>query len=392
MTSYETVVIGAGAAGLMCAIEAGNRGRRVLVVDHANRVGPKILISGGGRCNFTNLYAEPEMYICGNEHFAKSAMSRYSSADFVALVERYGIAYHEKTLGQLFCDGPASQIVGMLVRECEEAGVTIQTSCAVESVVHEGGRFQVATAKDVIDSETLVIAAGGPSIPKMGSTAFAHQVARQFGVPVTETRPGLVPFTFEAELLEMFAELSGLSVDVMVTCGGVPWHEAMLFTHRGLSGPAILQASSYWRQGDEIEIDLLPGVNDPAAHLQDQRKRHSASEMGYIMGALLPRRLAVALMGPDAKAPVQSFSNKELGELANMLKHWRTTPHGTEGYRTAEVTVGGVDTDALSSRTMEVRGTPGLYFVGEAVDVTGPLGGYNFQWAWSSGYAAGQVV
>jgi predicted Rossmann fold flavoprotein len=392
MTSYDTTIIGAGAAGLMAAIEAGRRGRQVLVLDHAEKIAPKILISGGGRCNFTNLFADPELYISENPHFAKSAMSRFTSADFIAMVERHEIAYHEKKLGQLFCDGPAQQIVDMLVAECEEAGVVIQTSCSVETVAREGDSFQIATALGALTSETLVVATGGPSIPKMGSTSYAYHLARQFGHNVTETRPGLVPFTFEGEALEAFAELSGLSVDTVVTCGGVPWRENILFTHRGLSGPAILQASSYWHQGDEVVIDLLPDMADPTERLSEQREKHPALELAYVLGAMLPRRLAVALCGPDSTAPIQSFSNKELGELSHMLKHLTLSPHGTEGYRTAEVTVGGVDTDGLSSQTMESRSTPGLYFVGEAVDVTGPLGGYNFQWAWSSGFAAGQVA
>jgi predicted Rossmann fold flavoprotein len=392
MTSYDTTIIGAGAAGLMCAIEAGRRGRRVLVVEHADKVGKKILISGGGRCNFTNLFADPEMYISGNPHFPKSALSRYTSADFIALVERHGIAYHEKKLGQLFCDGSASQVVDMLLRECEESGVTIWTSCAVQEVAREGDGFRVETAQGVVESASLVVATGGLSIPKMGATAFAHHLARQFGMAVTETRPGLVPFTFQGEALEDLASLSGLSADTIVTCGGVPWRENILFTHRGLSGPAILQASSYWHQGDEVVIDLLPEMADPTPHLAQQRERHPATELGFVLGAMLPRRLAVALCGPDSAAPIQSFSNKEIGELSHMLKHWTLQPQGTEGYRTAEVTVGGVDTDGLSSQTMEARTVPGLYFIGEAVDVTGPLGGYNFQWAWSSGFAAGQVA
>lgn len=392
MATYDTIVIGAGAAGLMCAMEAGRRGRRVLVIDHAEAVGKKILISGGGRCNFTNLHAVPDLYISENPHFAISALSRYTSADFIAMIEQHKIAYHEKKLGQLFCDGGAGQVVDMLVSECEAAGVEIVTSCAVTEVAREGDGFRLATANGILESESLVVATGGLSIPKMGATGFAHTLARQFGLRVTETRPGLVPFTFESPALESFAGLAGLSVDTIVTCNGVPWRENILFTHRGLSGPAVLQASSYWHEGDSIEINLIPNVPDPVAHLASQRERHPATVLAYVLGAMIPRRLAVDLTGPDSTAPIQSFSNAEIAELSHMLKHWTIWPHGTEGYRTAEVTVGGIDTNDLSSQTMESRATPGLYFVGEAVDVTGPLGGYNFQWAWASGFAAGQVA
>ncbi len=392
MATYDTIVLGAGAAGLMCAIEAGKRGRQVLLLDHAEKVGKKILISGGGRCNFTNLHAIPDVFISENPHFPISALSRYTSADFIEMVERYGIAYHEKTLGHLFCDGSASQIVDMLVRECQDAGVEIRTSCAVTEVAREDEGFRLATAKGDVESESLVVATGGRSIPKMGATGFAHKLARQFGLRLTETRPGLVPFTFQSPALESFAGLAGLSVDTTVTCGGVAWRENILFTHRGLSGPAILQASSYWHQGDAVEIDLIPKIENPVVHLANQRERHPATVLAYVLGAMLPRRLAVDLTGPDSTAPIQSFSNAEIAELGQMLKHWTIYPHSTEGYRTAEVTVGGVDTDDLSSRTLEARGLPGLYFIGEAVDVTGPLGGYNFQWAWSSGHAAGQVA
>ncbi len=392
MKICDTVVIGAGAAGLMCAIEAGKRGRQVVVLDHAEAVGKKILISGGGRCNFTNLHAVPDLYISENPHFAISALSRYTSADFIEMVERYGIKYHEKKLGQLFCDGGAGQIVDMLVAECEAVGVEIHTSCSVTDVGREGDRFRLQTDFGDVDAESVVIATGGLSIPKMGATGFAHQLAKKFGLRVTETRPGLVPFTFESPALESFAGLAGISVDTTVTCGGVPWRENILFTHRGLSGPAILQASSYWHEGEPIEIDLVPAFPDPVAHLSDQRQRHPATVLAYVLGAMIPRRLAVDLTGPDSTAPIQSFSNAELTELTHMLKHWTIWPHSTEGYWTAEVTVGGVNTDDLSSQTMESRNTPGLYFIGEAVDVTGPLGGYNFQWAWASGFAAGQVA
>ena len=393
MTSdYDAIIVGGGAAGLMCAIEAGNRGRRVLVVEHAEEVGKKILISGGGRCNFTNHLAVPEMYLSDNPRFAISALRRYTSADFIALVERHGIAYHEKKLGQLFCDDSAKQIVDMLCAECTEANVEITTSCEVTGVEREVERFSVTTTLGQLSCDSLVIATGGLSIPKMGATGFAHDLARQFGVAMTETRPGLVPFTFRPPILDMFNSLSGVSADASVTCSGVAWRENILFTHRGLSGPAILQASSFWHQGDEIKIDLLPDVEDALVLLRERRSRRLEIELAPFLGEYIPRRLAFALCEPDATSKLSSLSNKRLEEIAQALKHWVLTPDDTEGYRTAEVTVGGVSTTSLSSQTMEARNVPGLYFVGEAVDVTGPLGGYNFQWAWASGYCAGQVV
>ena len=390
--NYDIIIVGGGAAGLMCAIEAGKRGRRVLVLEHSERVGKKILISGGGRCNFTNLLADPEVYVSENPRFMISALTRYTSADFIGLVDRHDIAYHEKRLGQLFCDDSAKQIVQMLLRECNEGAVEIRPSCAVAGVEHEGERFHVATALGPVSAESLVVATGGLSIPKMGATGFAHALARRFGLRVTETRPGLAPFTFRQPAVELFSSLAGVSVDTSVTCDGVAWRENTLFTHRGLSGPAILQASSFWREGSEVEIDLLPDMEDPAGHFEDERKRRPNAELVSLVGGLMPRRLAQALCGPTGSRPLRSMSDKEVADLARSLKHWIVRPDGTEGYRTAEVTVGGVDTMGLSSRTMEARDVPGLYFVGEAVDVTGPLGGYNFQWAWASGYCAGQVA
>lgn len=393
MTSdYDTIIVGGGAAGLMCAIEAGNRGRRVLVLEHTEEVGKKILISGGGRCNFTNLLAVPEMYLSYNPRFAISALSRYTSADFTSLVKRHGIAYHEKKLGQMFCDGSAKQIVAMLCRECDEANVEIATSCSVMNVECEGARFRVATTLGPLWCDSLVVATGGLSIPKMGATGFAYDLATRFGIAVTATRPGLVPFTFRPPTLDILHSLSGVSVDTSVTCGGISWRENLLFTHRGLSGPAILQASSFWRDGNDIEIDLLPDVEDALVLLRERRARRLEIELAAFVGEFIPKRLALAICEPDAASKLSSLSNKRLKQLAESLKHWILTPDATEGYRTAEVTVGGIDTAALSSQTMEARGVPGLYFVGEAVDVTGPLGGYNFQWAWASGYCAGQVV
>ncbi|MQG75900.1 MAG: NAD(P)/FAD-dependent oxidoreductase [SAR202 cluster bacterium] len=390
--NYDVVVIGGGAAGLMCAIEAGRRGRRVLVLEHADKVGKKILISGGGRCNFTNLGAVPDLYISENPQFAISALSRYTSADFIGLVEQHGIAYHEKTLGQLFCNGSSTQILDMLLQECSDANVEIRTSCTMTGVKREDAGFRVSTSSDSVSAESLVVATGGLSIPKMGATGLAYSLARQFGMAMTEVKPGLVPFTFRPPTLDLFNNLSGVSLGTAVTCDGVTWQESMLFTHRGLSGPAILQVSSYWRRGSEVTIDLLPHVEDAQAHFDDERARRPGTELATVVGRLMPKRVAQAMCGTLATRPLRTLSNTELANFAQSLKCWVVTPDGTEGYRTAEVTVGGVSTDGLSSRTMETKNVPGLYFIGEAVDVTGPLGGYNFQWAWASGYCAGQIA
>jgi predicted Rossmann fold flavoprotein len=392
LDNYDVIVVGGGAAGLMCGIEASKRGRRVLVLEHAEKVGKKILISGGGRCNFTNLLAVPDVYVSENPSFAISALSRYTSADFIGLVERHGIAYHEKKLGQLFCDDSAAQIVDMLLQECLDGAVDIQTSCTVASVEREGDEFQIITALGSVSAESLVIATGGLSIPKMGATGFAYATARQFGLPVTEIRPGLVPFTFRPPTLDLFNSLAGVSVDTSVTCNGVSWRENTLFTHIGLSGPAILQASSFWREGSAVEIDLLPDVQNAVAHFRDERTHRPNTELATVVGGLVPRRLAQTLCGANGSRPLRSIQDKELTGFAQSLKHWTVRPDGTEGYRTAEVTTGGIDTAGLSSQTMEARAVPGLYFVGEEVDVTGPLGGYAFQWAWASGYCAGQAA
>jgi predicted Rossmann fold flavoprotein len=374
----------------MCAIEAGKRGRRVLDVERNQQAGRKILISGGGRCNFTNLYASPEQYISDNPNFARSAMARYTPSDIIDLIERHGIAYHEKKLGQLFCNGSARQVVDMLVAECRETGVVILTDCQVDGISKVEGGFEVQTSSGDFTCESLVIAAGGLSIPKMGATDFGLQVARQFSVPVTETRPGLVPLRFDGDDLAFCQALAGVSIDVEVSCNGQAFRENLLFTHRGISGPAVLQISSYWREGDEIAIDLMPGedVDEVLAE---------ASARGRGMLRLLDlrhaRRFAQAWSERYSySGTLYSLSKRQQEELSQRLKSWRLTPSGTEGYEKAEVTVGGVDTRALSSRTMECRDVPGLYFVGEAVDVTGWLGGYNFQWAWASGFAAGQAV
>ena len=390
--NYDVVIIGGGAAGLMCAITAGHRGRRVLVVEHADKPGKKILISGGGRCNFTNLDATPEVYISQNPSFAISALSRYTSADFIALVEHHGIAYHEKTLGQLFCNDSSTQILSMLLQECNNANVVMRTACNVSGVKRAGEGFNVTTSFGSVSTESLVVATGGLSIPKMGATGWAYSLARQFDLEMTEIRPGLVPFKFMPPKLDLFKSLSGVSLVADVTCSGSTSRAGMLFTHRGLSGPAILQASSYWRTRDEVVIDLLPGIDDAVAHFENERARHPGVELATVVGRLIPKRITQTFFGDLAMRSMRSLSTAELTDLVQSLKRWTVRPDGTEGYRTAEVTVGGLNTDELSSRTMEAKKVPGLYFVGEAVDVTGPLGGYNFQWAWASGYCAGQVA
>ena len=390
--NYDVVIIGGGAAGLMCAIAAGRRGRQVLVVEHADKPGKKILISGGGRCNFTNLDATPEVYISQNPSFAISALSRYTSADFIALVEHHGIAYHEKTLGQLFCNDSSTQILSMLLQECNNANVVRRTACNVSGVKRAGEGFNVTTSFGSVSTESLVVATGGLSIPKMGATGWAYSLARQFNLEMTEIRPGLVPFKFMPPKLDLFKSLSGVSLVADVTCSGSTSRAGMLFTHRGLSGPAILQASSYWRTRDEVVIDLLPGIDDAVAHFENERARHPGVELATVVGRLIPKRITQTFFGDLAMRSMRSLSTAELTDLVQSLKRWTVRPDGTEGYRTAEVTVGGLNTDELSSRTMEAKKVPGLYFVGEAVDVTGPLGGYNFQWAWASGYCAGQVA
>ncbi len=381
MDEFDVVVIGGGAAGLMCAIEAGKRGRRVLLLEHEDKVGKKILISGGGRCNFTNREAGPENFLSANPHFAKSALSRYTQHDFIALVDKHGITWHEKTLGQLFCDGSARQIVAMLLAECAAVGVDVRVSHKI-ATVHGGERFRVETDHGDFSAQSVVLASGGLSIPKMGATSFAHDTARHFGLKITQTRPALVP------LAAKVPDISGVSLDVVASLGRTKFREAMLFTHRGLSGPAILQISSYWNSGQEIAVDLLPET-DAAAFLKERKRVRPKAELRTVLGELMPHRLAEALAAPGMMA---NQRDKDLDTLAATLKSWRAIPTGTEGYAKAEVTVGGVDTDGLSSRTMEAKRVPGLYVIGEAIDVTGWLGGYNFQWAWSSGWVAGQAV
>ncbi|MDQ1524208.1 MAG: hypothetical protein QOE47_2132 [Pyrinomonadaceae bacterium] len=383
------IIVGGGAAGLFCAFEAAKRGRRVLVLEHAGQVGKKIAISGGGRCNFTNLHTTAANFISANPHFAKSALARYTPADFIALVERHGIAYHEKKLGQLFCDGSSRQIINLLLAECADAQVEIRCDCRVRRV-ERTDKFRVETEQGSFSSASLVVATGGLSIPQLGATDFGYQLARQFDLQIEPTRPALVPLTLPAETQARFTDLSGVSLDALAECGGASFRENILVTHRGLSGPAILQVSSYWQRGETISLNLLPDI-DARALLSEQQQ--TESELATVLGRQLPRRFAQAwckLYAPPKL--LRQFSEREINALADKLERWQITPAGTEGYKKAEVTAGGVSTAELSSRTLEAKRVPGLYFVGEVVDVTGQLGGYNFQWAWASGYAAGQFA
>lgn len=390
--SYDVVIIGAGAAGMMCAIEAGKRGRRVMVIDHADAPGEKIRISGGGRCNFTNLGAGPANFLSQNPHFCRSALSRYTQHDFIKMVDRHGIRWHEKTLGQLFCDTSAREIIDMLLSEMDAAGAELSLETSVHSVApHAGGGFDIDTSRGPLRAASLVIATGGLSIPKMGATGFGYDIARQFGIDVLPTRAGLVPLLFAPEILAQTKSLSGVSVDpARVSCGKTAFDEALLLTHRGISGPSILQISSYWTEGADIVIDLLPGC-DLFGELKDLRNAGNRTVLHNALAPFIPRRLAELVAAETGfDLPMADLSDQKLRAVADRLHRWRVTPTGSEGYRTAEVTLGGVDTRALSSKTMESRKVPGLYFIGEVVDVTGWLGGYNFQWAWSSGWCAGQ--
>jgi predicted Rossmann fold flavoprotein len=392
METFDVVVIGAGAAGMMCAIEAGKRGRRVLVIDHAKAAGEKIRISGGGRCNFTNTRTSPAAFLSGNPRFCISALSRYTPADIIALVERHGIAWHEKTLGQLFCDGSAKQIVDLLLGEMRRHGVVLRLGTSVEAIDQVDGGFTLTTRGGALACSSVVVATGGKSIPKMGATGFGYEIATRFGLAVTPTRPALVPLTFETGLLERWAPLAGVALDVSVTCGKARFEEALLFTHRGLSGPAILQISAYWREGEAIEIDFLPDVNLYGA-LRRAKAEGGRQAVQTVLGRHLPNRLAQAVTESEGLGGnLADTPDKALARVAAAVNAWRVKPVGSEGYRTAEVTHGGVDTAGLDSRTMAAKAVPGLYFVGEVVDVTGWLGGYNFQWAWASGWCAGQVV
>lgn len=389
---FDVVVIGAGAAGMMCAIEAGRRGRKVLVVDHARAAGEKIRISGGGRCNFTNLHTAPDRFVSANPHFCISALSRYRPTDIIARLDRHGVAWREKTLGQLFCDGPATQVVDLLKAEMAGAGVTLRLATSVQRVEKSAALFRVGLPTGETACESLVVATGGKSIPKMGASSFGYQLAEQFGVGMIETRAGLVPLTFEPALLERLKPLAGVSLGVRVSCGKQRFEEAMLFTHRGLSGPAILQISSYWRPGEAIEIDMAPGLDAYAALVRAKAEQPRQAPV-TVLAQWLPRRLAQLIAeAAGAVGNLADASDARLRWLAGAVNGWRVKPVGSEGYRTAEVTVGGVDTRALDSRSMAVKAVPGLYCIGEVVDVTGWLGGYNFQWAWASGWCAGQAV
>ncbi len=390
-SEYDVVVLGAGAAGMMCALTAGARGRRVLLLDHAAQAGAKILISGGGRCNFTNEHSQPDRFLSGNPRFCTGALRRYAPADFIALVQKHGIAYHEKALGQLFCDGSARAVVAMLLAECAAAGVEMRLGQAVTEV-SRADRFRVEAGGRTVHAASLVLATGGLSIPKMGATGFSHDLARRFGLPVTALRPGLVPLTFGDDMLALMRPLSGVALPVMATAGRHRFAEAMLFTHRGLSGPAILQASSLWREGQAVQVDMLPGTDARALLLARKRARPRA-EARTVLAEVLPARLAGALAAAHLPSgTLADMPDRTLGRLGEMLNGWSLTPDGTEGYAKAEVTLGGVDTRALSSQTMEATGVPGLHVIGEAADVTGWLGGYNFQWAWSSGWCAGMAA
>jgi hypothetical protein len=393
LISRDVIVVGAGAAGLFCAAQAAKRGRTVSVLDHAKRIGGKILMSGGGRCNFTNMYASPENFLSDNPHFCKSALSRYTQWDFVGLVSEYGIAYHEKTLGQLFCDDSAKDILNMLLSECEKAGATITKQCEITDITKTANGFELTTNRGDYQCESLVIATGGLSIPKLGASPFGYKIAEQFGLEVKPTRAGLVPFTLHEQDKSVLAELSGISLDARASCNNTSFNENILFTHRGLSGPAVLQISSFWEPGQAVEFDLYPS-GDLHQQLSQAQSSSPDSQLATALAKYYPKRYvqtALPYMGLDNK-PLKQFQGKQLQQVADAFHHWQLKPNGTEGYRTAEVTLGGVNTNQLSSKTMMVKDVEGLYFIGEVVDVTGWLGGYNFQWAWSSGWVAGQVV
>ena len=394
MIDYDVIVLGGGAAGLMCAIAAGGRGRRVMVLEGSNKIGKKILMSGGGRCNFTNLNSTAANFVSGNTNFCISALSRYTPSDFVALVEAHGIAYHEKTVGQLFCDHSSKEILAMLESECGNVGVKILTHCDVDSVAHDS-RFRLACKHGNFCSDSLVVATGGLSIPKMGATDFGYRLARQFGLRVHETRAGLVPFTFSGAIHEMMERLSGVSLRAAVSTSGVTFTDEVLFTHRGLSGPAALQISSYWTPGDYVQLDFLPD-HDAASLILAAKETQAKLLLRTVLSTVLPRALVLELQKlywqKLEKIPLADIANDAIRDVAGHLNAWDLKPAGTEGYRTAEVTLGGIDTDELSSKTMECKKQPGLYCIGEVVDVTGQLGGFNFQWAWASAQAAGQAV
>lgn len=390
--SYDAIIIGAGAAGMMCAAVAGQRGHRVLLLDHAKKIGEKIRISGGGRCNFTNIHCGPQNFLSQNKHFMKSALRRYGPKDFIALVERYGIEYHEKTMGQLFCDGSAQQIIDMLLSECEKGDVELKAGFSITQIRYEDGCYIVEGDEGSFKAPALVVATGGKSIPKLGATGFGYELATQFGLKVIEPRAGLVPLTFSGVVLAGLAALAGVSVDAVVSCGKTSFREGLLFTHRGLSGPSILQISSYWKMGDGLTVKLCPDV-DLFAELKERRQKDGKKTLGNHLQQFLPKRL-VDFRGAEEvlEQRLADVSDKALRKQVERFQSWNILPQGNEGYRTAEVTLGGIDVNELSSKTMEASKQPGLYFIGEVVDVTGHLGGHNFQWAWASGVAAGQAI
>lgn len=399
MKKYDVIIIGGGAAGLMCAFTAGQRGRKVLVLERSNKFGKKILMSGGGRCNFTNLYIEPDRYVSHNPHFCKSALSRYTQWDFIALVEKHNIAYHEKThgevtRGQLFCDNSSKDILAMLLNECEQAKVELRSKCDVETAECDNG-FRLETSIGTLHAESLVVASGGLSVPTLGGSGFGYELAKQYGMKVFELSAGLVPFTFSGQMKELFSELSGVSLPVTISYADRSFNEDILFTHRGLSGPAVLQLSSYWQPGENIEVNLLPAL-DVLEFLRTAKQQQPKSLLRSVLTQHLPKKLVLALESlwwPTQKeTALAEVAGKVLDDLAQQLSCWQLKPSGTEGYRTAEVTLGGIDTDDISSKTMESKTRPNLYFIGEVLDVSGHLGGFNFQWAWASAVAAGEVV
>ena len=392
MPVTDVVIIGAGAAGLMCAFTAASRGRKVMLIDHANKPGKKILMSGGGRCNFTNMYTEPSNFLSQNSHFCKSALARYTQWDFIAMVAKHGVPYHEKKLGQLFCDNKSSDILEMLLEECRQAGVSLHMDTSVQQIEKTDSGYRLDTTLRALNCESLVIATGGLSIPTLGATGFGYQVGEQFGHTLLQTRAGLVPFTITDQLKELCTELSGTSVDCLVSCNDTSFRENILFTHRGLSGPAILQISSFWQPGDTVEINLLPDHNVPDWLAQQQAERPN-SELKTLLGEIFTKKMANLIAERwFVSRPMKQYTHAELADIAEKLASWQLIPAGTEGYRTAEVTLGGIDTREVSSKTMESLKSPGLYFIGEVLDVSGHLGGFNFQWAWASAYAAAQYV
>ncbi len=392
MTKFDVVIIGAGAAGLMCALTAGQRGRKVLLLDHAKAVGEKIRISGGGRCNFTNLYTAPKNFISHNSHFCVSALKRFTQHDFIALVKKHEIAFHEKTLGQLFCDISSRQIIGMLLKECSDGAVEIRLETSAGKIKKSENLFEIEIGDELIQSESLVIATGGLSIPKIGATGFGYDVARQFGLKIKQTIPALVPLTLAEEILCETKNLSGVAVDAIVSCGKINFREAILFTHRGLSGPAILQISSYLQRGEKIVINLLPEI-DVFVQLQEAKKLQPKQQLPSFFTQFLPKSLAIFLAEQaNHQGNLSDLSNKKIKEISDLINRWTLVPTGTEGYAKAEVTLGGIDSNEISSKTFEAKSVPNLFFVGEVLDVTGWLGGFNFQWAWASGRAAGECA